>query len=558
MYSADFETTTDENDCRVWAWGAMNVDNFDFSFGNNIVDFLDFAFENGGQFVFHNLAFDGSFIISELFRVGYQHTTNRPQSMEFSTLISKQGKFYRIEICRKKGTKRNRSEAFVCVDSLKMFPFSVAEIAQAFNLETQKGEIDYNEYREIGHNLTQLELDYLYRDCRIIAEALKIRNEEGLTKLTIGSDAMNGYVETITKRKYAKIFPIMNPAMDNELRKAYKGGYVYVSEKHKATKRKDVIVADGSVYDVNSLYPYVMYTKNLPYGKPLYYRGEYVQDNDMPIYICQLRLYAKLKKGKHFPTLQIKNSPYYIGTEYIKNTYDYVDLTLTNIDYELMLDNYDVDVVKYYGGYKFTATVGLFEDYISYWSKIKETSKGGRRVIAKLFLNSLYGKFGTNPDVTGKEPYYEDEIFKLRLGEKSIRDTVYVPMAAFITSYAREHTIRTAMSVYDRFLYCDTDSLHLLGTEPPNIDIHPFRMGAWKHEGNFTRARYIRAKSYIEEMDSGTNIVMAGCPKSLHQHINFENCKQGLVLGSDVDGAKLRPKRVKGGVVLVPTSFQIL
>ena len=29
-YMADFETTTDESDCRVWAWGLVNINKPDY------------------------------------------------------------------------------------------------------------------------------------------------------------------------------------------------------------------------------------------------------------------------------------------------------------------------------------------------------------------------------------------------------------------------------------------------------------------------------------------------------------------------------------------------
>ena len=53
-------------------------------------------------------------------------------------------------------------------------------------------------------------------------------------------------------------------------------------------------------------------------------------------------------------------------------------------------------------------------------------------------LNSLYGKFGLNPDVRSKYPYLnEDGIVKYALYDAEIRDSIYIPVASFITSYAR-------------------------------------------------------------------------------------------------------------------------
>jgi hypothetical protein len=47
-YAADFETTTDINDCRVWAWCVCEIDNPDaLSYGTDIVTFLDFCKVHG-------------------------------------------------------------------------------------------------------------------------------------------------------------------------------------------------------------------------------------------------------------------------------------------------------------------------------------------------------------------------------------------------------------------------------------------------------------------------------------------------------------------------------
>ena len=41
-YAGDFETTTDENDCRVWAYSLCNIDDYnEFIYGNSIDEFFD-------------------------------------------------------------------------------------------------------------------------------------------------------------------------------------------------------------------------------------------------------------------------------------------------------------------------------------------------------------------------------------------------------------------------------------------------------------------------------------------------------------------------------------
>src|SRR5690606_33639890 len=128
-------------------------------------------------------------------------------------------------------------------------------------------------------------------------------------------------------------------------------------------------------------------------------------------------------------------------------------------------------------------------------------STGGQREIAKLHLNSLYGKFASNPNVTGKIPILENDKVRFVSGEPATKEPVYTAAGVFITSYARGLTIRAAQQSYGVFAYADTDSLHLLSdTVPDGVDIHPTRMGAWKFEYAFSEAHFVRAKVYLEKV----------------------------------------------------------
>jgi hypothetical protein len=131
--------------------------------------------------------------------------------------------------------------------------------------------------------------------------------------------------------------------------------------------------------------------------------------------------------------------------------------------------------------------------------------------------------------------------------------------------------------VYDRFIYADTDSLHLIGTEiPEQLEVDDTALGKWKHESTFSRARFIRQKSYFEtinvtdkEFDKMNDeekekcylynnvrvidkITCAGLPDRCHKFVTWENFHEGAVY----DG-KLQTKRVKGGIVLKDTTFEI-
>jgi hypothetical protein len=341
--------------------------------------------------------------------------------------------------------------------------------------------------------------------------------------------------------------------MDEQIRKAYRGGYCIVNEKY-----KNKLIGRGVVYDINSAYPHVMRNMPLPCGKPVYFRGQYEEDKNYPLYVQHVILSATLKEN-YLPIIQIKHSVHYNPVEYQKNII-MEEFTFTNYDIELIKEHYNIDYIDYCGGYKFIASSKMFHEYVDKWYQVKSMTTGGKKLIAKLFLNSLYGKFGTNPDVTGKYVTLDESGDKIKFVMKppETRKPVYIPVAVFVTSHQRYKMIKAAQANYDRFIYCDTDSLHLIGDEEPNLDIHDTELGMWSKEANFTKAKFIRAKTYIEERDGKIYCKAAGMPESLKKHVTFKNFKIGQVFGAELDGAKLIPKIVKGGCVLVPTSFKIL
>ena len=175
------------------------------------------------------------------------------------------------------------------------------------------------------------------------------------------------------------------------------------------------------------------------------------------------------------------------------------------------------------------------------------------RTLAKLMLNALYGKFALNPNVQSKLPWYDNGVIKYKLGEKETREPIYIPVGTFITAWARYKTISSAQKVYDRFVYADTDSLHLIGTEIPDmLEIDPVNLGAWKHESTFTRARFLRQKSYIEEIDGVLKITCAGMPDRCYQYVTWDNFHTGASYAG-----KLGMTHVNGGIVLKDIPFSI-
>ena len=182
-FTADFETATWlKDESFVWAWAVCEIGNEEnIIIENNIDSFMKFLEKHSNTtFYFHNLKFDGEFIIYYLLTHGFKHIEKKSEADDktFSTLISDMGMFYQITIYFKKRKKVK------IIDSLKIIPFSVKEIAKAFDIPESKLELDYDTPRSKNHTLTQHEKDYIKNDVVIVAKALNVIFSEGLKKMT--------------------------------------------------------------------------------------------------------------------------------------------------------------------------------------------------------------------------------------------------------------------------------------------------------------------------------------------------------------------------------------
>lgn len=566
-FAADFETTTQVDDCRVWAYSLCEIGKPDnFLYGNNIDDFIKFCANPKENYVmyFHNLKFDSEFIFNYLLNSGYTCIKDKKdrQDKTFTTLISDMNQIYSIEIFFEiKGKRTNKVTIY---DSLKILNFSVEQIAKDFDLPIRKLELDYTTKREVGHELTEHEIEYIKNDVEIMARALDYMFKIDLKKMTIGGDALFDYKKMISS--FTHYFPILPYEIDQDIRQSYRGGFTYLNECYKGAT-----LGAGWVLDVNSLYPSVMYNELLPFGEPLFFDGQYEEDKLYPLYVQSISASFELKKD-HIPTIQLKNNTNFIPTEYVTSSNgDIVDLVLTNVDLQLFKEHYNIEYIKYHGGWKFKGIKGLFRDYIDKWTTVKIESKKQNNLamyrISKLMLNSLYGKFGLNPNIRSKYPELDDKgIVTYKFYEKETREPIYIPIAAFITSYARNKTIRTSQAIKeysiknygkDYYIYSDTDSIHTLFTDTDIlkqfVDIDDYRLGAWKLESQFIKGKYLRAKSYIEMSPEGKlNCTVAGLPKNLGDLVDFDNFK----IGNSYFG-KMIPLHVKGGIVLKPDYFTI-
>ena len=553
-YTADFETTTDIDDCRVWAWAICDIDNDEHVvIGIDIEGFFRYLdVLPDCRVYFHNLSFDVSFIFDYLLNNGYVWESQRyPKYVKgFSTMISDMNQVYSVRI------NLSSNHHVTLFDSYKVVPLSIAQAAKAFGLSFGKGEIDYTAKRDKGYKLTEEEKDYISRDVRIDAQVMREVMAEGLKSMTIGACALSDYKKMMGgTRGFRYHYPILDADQDKFIRRAYRGGYCYAAKRYQGLE-----LGEGISFDVNSLYPSVMASsagEYMPYGVPKWFATKPSGD----CWIAMLTLSAKLKE-KHIPCIQIKGNIRFKPTEYLENIEEPTTITITSIDWELINQQYEVCVYEWHGGYSFKQSTDLFSSYVDKWvaEKNRATVEGnsGKRQIAKLMLNSLYGKFATGLELKSRYPTLDSEgVVRYKDTESVDREGVYLPAACFITAWSRYKTVRAAQNAYDRFIYSDTDSIKVLGVEPvTGLDVDDVRLGAWKNEGTFNRFKVLRAKTYIADMSRDLNkklsVHVAGMPARCHKQVTFDNFK----LGATYQG-KLYQTRVRGGIILIEDSFTI-
>ena len=553
---ADFETTTERyynehGKTEVWLYAISDKEGNILNYGFTIKDFMKYVKNklNGYIIYFHNLKFDGSFILNWILNknIPYKEKIFSTDTQCYNTLISEEGQFYQIVL------HFNAKQEVRFQDSLKILPFKVRKIAEDFGLEwngedLRKLKIDYNDY-----TVDKTKLDYVFNDVRVVALALNQVKNEGMVNMTTASCAYNSYINNMYFTDV--FFPELDEKFLIEWREAYRGGRSQVNPMY-----ANAILHNVKRYDVNSMYPYVMYTKQLPIGKPI--KIDKIDEYNFELYKIEVKF--TLKEG-HLPTLLKKNFVFGGGT-YYENLDNLETIWISSIDYKLLLKHYDIECIVFLEMWGFETVDFLFKKYIDKWYAIKNREKGAKKQVAKLMLNSLYGKFGSNCQGRSKLPLLdEDGSLTFKNTEVQKMRKYYLPIAIAIVSYAHEIIDDAICSTgVDKFVYCDTDSVHTLGDLPVEM-IDNKKLGKFKLESVELISKYVRQKTYVykELNDKGNieyTITCAGmnddCKAFALEKFGddiFTKFQQGF----EIKGKKLVPKQVKGGTILVETSFKI-
>lgn len=352
-------------------------------------------------------------------------------------------------------------------DSLRLLPVSVEALGESLGLPKGQRNSKFDDARCRVGDINEADIKYCLRDCEIVLrylQKLRALNSGGMP-LTLASLALQ-----VFKRDYlAK--PVYVSKLDEVYKDVYHGGRV---EAFKVGK------VDDACLDVNSLYPYAM---TLPQASTRY---------QYHLKKCSIDYFIKLvKKYKGLATVYINYNPkgipiipinqngkliFPIGKFHAKVSFDNLKYALEKGDLEIM----DVKDVYYA-----LVEENMFSGFIRDMGKKKKLSKGADRLIYKLILNSLYGKFGesrredihvahTQRDVLQFCSKMRDRIIEVKdagdfviirykTENERTSHTCYT-IASQITDLARLHLARIVDFLLDKGIevhYTDTDSVFI-------------------------------------------------------------------------------------------------
>ncbi len=599
LYVADFETCDawesvdgEVPDQRVWLAGLKNLATLKTELYTSLDDFMKAIFSRrdncNREIAFHNLKFDGSFIVPWLLNNGYTVSKNKPNKGEFSILIDDMNNWYNITI---QVTSKRKVTIW---DSLKLFPTQLEYMHQIYGTPTKKLHEDeefYTRLRLEGHDPTEEEIKYMENDLQVLAETIieHIKYEGMNFKKTQASQAFHNFTKHFEFWKYR--FPGLETKDDLLIRPAYWGGISYVNEDYQGKDLYNI-----NVYDINSSYPYQLAYQKLPYGHPVLKLGPGMHPDMSKFWIAEVLISFDIKKDRLpcIPTKAITENKPITNTKWLKHSQGIVRMRFCCIDYYNIKDSYDFEIISWewsiHFAWKVQKEIQSYilqnnEDKIKY-SKLAKKEKDpvkkkeylARSQRAKINNNAFYGKFGEQVIKKGKTPHLNaDGSVDYRLDrEDEATDWTrkYLPVAIATTAWGRRQLVLKANMLGKYFIYCDTDSIHFLEEGQKLLDravkrgelkVDPVELGAWDFEGSFDRGRFLRPKCYYEENIGETpQVTLAGLPADPHTGarskqrsvITWENFHIGLKIPKEQSN-KLASQRTRTGNKLIPVEFNL-
>lgn len=394
-------------------------------------------------------------------------------------------------------------------DSYAIMPFPLRDYA--------KDEIDYGKFEAGCRDRHRAEIvAYLKADCRYLYDLVStFHTEFGQTKLTIGSTAM----EQIQK---LHSFANVNISFDRDIRPKYFFGG------RNQCFQSGIMEGDWHIYDVNSMYPWVMKSFKHPIG------DDFTVGSEITPETCFLDVVG----ANH--------------AAFLSRTRDGLDFTARAGEFSTSIHEYRAAVET--GAFTPSRVIrtydfweqGSFGKFVDKFYELRQNSRAAgdaiRPILYKYVLNSGYGKFSQNPAnfydwmiartqpeelckhckgsgecrdcfkceaINDYEPtdgmcmhcegggyrwilHEFDHSIRMYRAHTGVHHFYNVATGASITGGARSILLR-GLRDSDTPVYCDTDSIICKGFRG-RCDAS--ELGAWKHEGAGSLVAIAGKKTY--------------------------------------------------------------
>lgn len=429
-------------------------------------------------------------------------------------------------------------------------------------------KFDYNKVRYSWTELTEFEEDYTTTDVASLVQAMKYRISKGGDNLLTVPLTSTGYVrrecKASLKDRYLQINELKPYKGENGiriyklLRACFRGGNTHANRYHVAKICKDVYS-----YDIASSYPTQQLTKKFPM-KPFKWL-----DGDLSLERVFLFIglgYAVVGEY-HFTGIRLKNPkepiPYISLARCEARNFkldngrvlkaDYIEISLTEIDLEIILDTYKFDKMEIVQAmvaqkdYLPEEYRGVIQDYYNKKTALKgDNTEDGLYMYtkAKNMLNSVYGMSATDP--IHQEIKYNGGDY-IRSGydsmnteeiEKALKGAAFpYQWGVYTTAYARKQLQDAIKLCGDRIIYCDTDSVKTLGDVPFHLlndalkakantvgayadDMNGVRhyIGVFESDGHYKKFITQGAKRYAYIKDNGKmGVTVAGVSTKINE-----------------------------------------
>lgn len=398
-------------------------------------------------------------------------------------------------------------------DSYNILPIPLADF--------KKDEIDYEKMEPDCRWKHMDEITrYLHGDTEYLYELISRFHVEYGRGLTLAGSAMKYW-----SNKYNRKPPQSSPSFYNTIKDFYYGGRCQVFRRGN--------IGPCRMDDINSAYPRAMLDRH-PIEPKYFQRSFQIGEEFVGHNFYRVR-------AKSNGALPVRKSDG--GIEFPEST-DYFNATgweiIAGLETNTLIVESVIDV------FAFDQTIS-FAGYIDHFYEMKKRSKKNtpEYIFAKLFMNSLYGKFAANPEEYGNyeviPPQFVDGFIAANGGgiageingrpimrtdlEETQQRYYNVATGASITGWVRAHLWRSICDVRKsggEVIYCDTDSI--VHTGPETALKHSKELGDWSTDGIFSGGAVAGKKLYaFRQTDGAWKTAHKGVKLSPHQIISVAN-----------------------------------